>query len=412
MWERHILASPFAVAFSAGVRLGQTGESFGAAICDAVCVLPSPKRVPGVFDTAMSSDSGELQPGGLGVHQIELAFGTKERMASSAWSDFNLLGSAAKPRRVRRPRAAACEESAPASNPASTPESPAAASATTPAAAPAPEAAPAAALAIQVAVPPASPAPTVVSAAASAAAPAASAATISAVPQPSAKSDDRWTAADWLAALGVGQQLGEALLSGTTSSNDELAAMRTLESSLASAGALVEHLRQAQFLEKLADRLLPALRQLSTAKAVTGSELHSKFVSEGNSFTLKYGDLNTFFSGLEGKIGVPSPNIFAAMERDHTKAVDSLTRFTTGNYWVTTTPEVEWKFVVEPERQASWPTEEISGMHPSKMRSPLPLDEVRRRVDVVNQRLQAQREPGLMLEEGYGARLYTGPMVR
>ena len=53
---------------------------------------------------------------------------------------------------------------------------------------------------------------------------------------------------------------------------------------------------------------------------------------------MKYGDLSTFFGGLEAKIGPPLPKIQEGMEAEHTAASDSLDYFTTGNYGVTTTP--------------------------------------------------------------------------
>ena len=45
-----------------------------------------------------------------------------------------------------------------------------------------------------------------------------------------------------------------------------------------------------------------------------------------------------------------------------------------------------------------------------RMRSPMGLDELRRRLGEVNARLEKLHEPALLLEEGVGGRLYTGPM--
>ena len=81
----------------------------------------------------------------------------------------------------------------------------------------------------------------------------------------------------------------------------------------------------------------------------------------------------TFFGGLEAKIGPPRPNVRKAMEDEHTVASDSRDEFTTGNYGVTTTPETEWWFVVEPDKQPEWPVEEKLRGTPDKMRKPMPL---------------------------------------
>ena len=43
-------------------------------------------------------------------------------------------------------------------------------------------------------------------------------------------------------------------------------------------------------------------------------EMRSKFAQEEGSFTLAFGDLQTYFSGLEGMIGAPDPNVLEAHE--------------------------------------------------------------------------------------------------
>ena len=54
----------------------------------------------------------------------------------------------------------------------------------------------------------------------------------------------------------------------------------------------------------------------------------------------------------------PNPKVRQAMQEEHTSAADSKDEFTTGNYEVCTTPEIEWGFVAEPECRAEWPEEE------------------------------------------------------
>merc|ERR1712176_1735329 len=91
----------------------------------------------------------------------------------------------------------------------------------------------------------------------------------------------------------------------------------------------------------------------------TGTELHQKFMADGEAFTLKYNGLNTFFGGLEAKIGPPNPKLFETMEMEHCKSADSKDPFTTRNYGITTTAEQEWWFVAEPHRDHEWPEEAI-----------------------------------------------------
>ena len=101
-----------------------------------------------------------------------------------------------------------------------------------------------------------------------------------------------------------------------------------------------------------------------------------------------------------------------AMEAEHTKAADSHDEFTTGNYGVTTTAVIEWQFVADPEREGlMWPVEEkLRDAAPDKMRKPLPLAELQRKREAINQQLQAMNEPEMLEDECFGARLYSGPM--
>ena len=216
-----------------------------------------------------------------------------------------------------------------------------------------------------------------------------------------------WTAAKWLAASGVASSIATLLVDGAP---NELEAMRAL-------GALPEAGRQTEVQRRLAGitvllmgLIIPKLASLAEAEAATGSELHDKFASNETSFTLTYGDLSTFFGGLEKKIGAPEPKIWKAMKREHMASNDSNDEFTTGNYFVTTKPEIEWRFVAEPDTQAEWPAEEPTKLTPDRRRKPLPLQQLSRLLLKFNERLRLLTEPELMIEEAVGARLYTGPM--
>ena len=225
---------------------------------------------------------------------------------------------------------------------------------------------------------------------------------------------DSWRTTSWLDSLGVIAQIASVLLGDVSPATDELAAMRALSSAASSSSELADRLRAGGAVEALAATIWPALQELSTAQPATGAELHGRFVQDGAAFTMRYGDLSTFFGGLEAKIGAPSPNVHLTMEEEHVAASDSRDEFTTSNYEVTTTPEIEWRFVVvATDRRlpdVEWPTEQKLRGTPGKMRRPMPLGTLRERLDHVNRQLMATGEPPLMLEEGFAARLYTGPM--
>ena len=219
---------------------------------------------------------------------------------------------------------------------------------------------------------------------------------------------DSWTTTGWLSSLGVSAQVASALLGGSRPLN-ELQAVRALAEATTSEAALAERLRAGGVVEALARAVLPELRQLREGGALTGAALHGKFAQEGKAFTMQYGDLSTFFGGLEKKIGAPDPNVRSAMEREHTTAADSRDEFTSSNYGVTTTPEQEWWFVTEPDKGVEWPVElKLDG--DEKRRRPMPRNAMQSALDERNRRLQALNEPLLLLDEADGARLYTGAM--
>jgi hypothetical protein len=58
--------------------------------------------------------------------------------------------------------------------------------------------------------------------------------------------------------------------------------------------------------------------------------------------TMHVGTFSVFFSGLEGIIGRPDPNLHETMRREHVASVDSQTLFKALNYETSTTSEIEW----------------------------------------------------------------------
>ena len=102
-------------------------------------------------------------------------------------------------------------------------------------------------------------------------------------------------------------------------------------------------LLSGSLMRRLVDELWDAAAKLSEEDVVVGGshELHGKFLEDGAGL-LSYSGLDTFFAGLEGKIGAPSPDARAAMAAEHTERADSDEDFHTDNYGVTTRSSVEW----------------------------------------------------------------------
>lgn len=173
---------------------------------------------------------------------------------------------------------------------------------------------------------------------------------------------------------------------------------------------------------RLAD--LVAHAKVTTSSADPAAEArtrHTKFAE--SAFTLAYTGRSAFFGGLEGRVGQPSPNLRAAMQTEHCAEADSQDEFTTANYGVVTTPEVEWHAVIDPVaglvhlKRTAYPVEtcglEAGGDNRRRGAASLkPLRAFAAELAHVNAELQKLREATLLEEELLAGRLYTGPMVR
>ena len=155
------------------------------------------------------------------------------------------------------------------------------------------------------------------------------------LPVPVSDNAPKWSRRDWIGSLDlnsiVADQLFAPLRNHQNHANaSELAFMKDL-GRLADRDAILS-LLSGPLLGDIADAVLAGARNLSSSRPQTGAELHDKFVSEGGSFTLSYGSLSNFFSGLEGLIGPPSPFLLETMRKEHCKSADSNTEFHAGNH--------------------------------------------------------------------------------
>ena len=242
---------------------------------------------------------------------------------------------------------------------------------------------------------------------------------------------ESWTAAGFIGTLGIPKLLAAQLVE--VGCPNELGALQ----SLAGRSDLEEELRRrlTSGIDALVECLSSSLKKLATGAAPTAMQLHDKFLQKGAAL-LAYGDLNTFFGGLEAMVGAPLPRVREAMAAEHTNQPDSRLEFTADNYGTTTTSATEWAFVAEPEKHDKWPVEaklvpklvltlkpDGSKSEPLRVRfaifaheqrkrrrAPMSIPKLRWRVAERGVRLLAQGEPALTLEEAFGARLYTGPL--
>ena len=235
---------------------------------------------------------------------------------------------------------------------------------------------------------------------------------------PSQSMDTEHRRLEWSAAAlfssGFSEILAETLLRplseelGTPSS--QAAAMAYLHQLDKTA---VRHIfdRDELFIDRIVELVASQSRHL--VKAPTAGELSEKFAEEA--FTLNFGSLDTFFSGLEGLIGAPSPDLRKAMSREHCHSLDSQTKFITPFYVITTSSETEWWYVADPEngleqlQLTAWPIETANATRSSWRRGPaLPLKSFADKLNVVNAQLGALDEPLVAEDELLAGRLYTG----
>lgn len=134
-------------------------------------------------------------------------------------------------------------------------------------------------------------------------------------------------------------------------------------------------------------------------------------------------------------MGPPHVSPLAAMKEEHTQREDSLAKLSTSNYGLTTTSNIEWRFVAEPDAppRGGWPVEErlrrafqlvhsdaqedgaegLAKLRASgaQHRRPMPMHELEAKLEAPNAKLAAMREPRVVVPEAIGARLYTGPLA-
>ena len=136
----------------------------------------------------------------------------------------------------------------------------------------------------------------------------------------------------------------------------------------------------------------------------------------GARFVYAFGTLADFERGLGGLIGPPGKGASATelMRSEHCACADSRTLFTTGNYGISTTSEVEWCFVFEPSAATlaalgleQWPAETRDLPHG---RTPRPLADFEAERLALSSQLAAHAKATLSADAVLAARLYTGPM--
>ena len=229
---------------------------------------------------------------------------------------------------------------------------------------------------------------------------------------------DEWSVSSWLGGTNVHRVVAAALQAPVAAQQltDDPAATLNFIKGLRSRNEVAGLLDNKRFMRTLVDRVWQEAQKLQCDGAATSREIESKFAG---SIELEYSGLDTFFGGLEGVVGPPDPKVLEGMRREHLQGpgTESTDPFTTPNYGVETTSEVEWSYVADddatPERLGltAWPTEAAMLLPDrSKCRARQPLATFEAAARPYNERLQAAHQPTVVMKEVIAARLYTGPM--
>ena len=164
-------------------------------------------------------------------------------------------------------------------------------------------------------------------------------------------------------------------------------------------------------------RLLDSVRRLRGASAAAASALeqNSKFSMDPDAFTGDFASLKDFYDGPERLIGSPNPNAAEGIRREHCERRNADRQHTTPNYNVTTTPRIEYYFVVDPHSHTlvdGYPHTPRDRSRWSDAGKAMWKGEHGREVLVLGLFCQhpAAVKAGLQEAEVVAVRLYTGPM--
>ena len=151
----------------------------------------------------------------------------------------------------------------------------------------------------------------------------------------------------WARSLGLEKALAKHLPAGTLF--DGLMGIKSMDEAQISAACQ----RFSRDVVVLVMRQWAVLKQTSVSRASEAEEANSKFAMTEGAYVGSFGTLDEFYQGPEARIGYPNPKLREAMLTEHCVRPNARRLFTTPNYVVTTCPEWEWQWVLDPDRPAS-----------------------------------------------------------
>ena len=164
--------------------------------------------------------------------------------------------------------------------------------------------------------------------------------------------------------------------------------------------------------------LLDGIRKLKAGTDESSAlEQNSKFSMDTDADMASFAKLQQFYDGPEKFIGTPNPNATEGIRREHCERENADTKLTTPNYKITTTPRIEYFFVVDPFGYLDggfhgYPHTSMDRSKWSAADKSVCNGEHRRNVVVLGVFTQHPKalDAGLQQAEVIALRLYTGPL--
>lgn len=181
--------------------------------------------------------------------------------------------------------------------------------------------------------------------------------------EPSKSEALSWSAEKWCSSAHVAGEVGKLVARALLGKRGEdatllnelrfLVELGKLESGKAALRyQLTAQMLSADWLDSMVDVLWSQVQQLEAASPEPNSKgSNAKFLLEKEAVTLAYGEVSTFFEGLEAFLGTPASSVMEGMKYEHCDSADSNSTFSPLNYVMETTSTSEWLFVTNPKKR-------------------------------------------------------------
>ena len=238
---------------------------------------------------------------------------------------------------------------------------------------------------------------------------------------PGAKPKSSWTLDAWLEQLPLAEVMSKAIRARLSTGGDPRAVLASLSSAsdepAAVFSALFTEASLVQRLAEAAEEEVDALAAAQRRRGLSPDPLFGRFVSSSDA---DFRALNDAAS----KASLPatgSGDALVAMRAEHCARSDAQTLFMSESYQITTTPEIEFTFVVDPSAIGlaslgldAWPAEARGGEtdESERRRRPTPLTAFEPQRVAIAEKLK-RVAPGtreFSREALIACRLYTGPL--